>query len=106
MPIVFDPPAALPFIPSTQKLARVELVSQRDTFRGTQRLQILLIDADGKQISPDADHMPASVVTPAQASAVPTSPVGIDKDTPDQATFRAVLPLVHAMLGITGGTVK
>jgi hypothetical protein len=102
--IVFDPPLALPFIPPTQKIARVALVRSRDELRDVSRLGVILLDEKGARISPDPASMPGGGrFTTKQAAAVEANEAGLALDTPDRTLSRAALSLVHELLGVTSG---
>src|SRR5208282_3379304 len=101
--IVFNPPVAAPYIPASQKIAKVYGSIQRDEGADLLRVQLVLLDQNGKRISPDPASIPVPRFTPAQIAAVIASTSTLAGDTIDQAISRALLPIVDANLGLAGG---
>jgi hypothetical protein len=104
--IVFNPPLALPYIPSTQKLAFVAAQWMRHDTASMVRVTLILLDEDQHTISPDGPHMPAAVMTAAQLVELTSSKAALAGDTADQAFYRALLPIVRLNLGVQGGAVQ
>ncbi|MGA8138715.1 MAG: hypothetical protein ACLQVI_06720 [Polyangiaceae bacterium] len=104
--ILFNPPVAAPYIPASQKIAKVYGSIQRDEGLDLLRVQLVLLDTNGKRISPDPNAIPVPRFTPQQIAAVVASTSTQAKDTLDQALSRALLPIVDANLGLQGGVVE
>jgi|GEM_PF-4743497 hypothetical protein len=104
--ILFNPPVAAPYIPASQKIAKVYGSIQRDEGLDLLRVQLVLLDQNGKRISPDPNAIPVPRFTPQQIAAVVASTSTQAKDTLDQALSRALLPIVDANLGLQGGVVE
>lgn len=93
----FDPPIALPFIPSTQKLAFVSWTVQVDG-TGAGRAQVLLLDEAKQSISPHIAKMPREGLTAAQLATFCQALA--------EEAGKLLLPLLQENLGIGGNVGK
>ena len=103
--ILFNPPVAAPYIPASQKIAKVYGSIQRDEGLDLLRVQLVLINTNGKRISRTRTQCRCRASRPADRRRG-----GVDVDAGEgharRALSRALLPIVDANLGLQGGVVE